>query len=154
MTAIKDVLSTSELFKGLAADELVKIAALGRVEIYERGTLLFSEGATAEDFFVIELGRVALEINIPAVSGTGKQIAVETLKKGQSCGFSAVKGTPVYALNARALEPSRVIAMDGKLLYDILKDNPRTGYRVMSRMATALSSTLRNVRAALQLSHR
>jgi CRP/FNR family cyclic AMP-dependent transcriptional regulator len=154
MATIKEVLATSEIFKGLSDDDLTKIAALGRVEIYERGTPLFVEGATAEDFFVIELGRIGLEINIPGPSGQGKQITTESLKKGQSCGFSAVKGTPMYALTARALEPSRVIAMDGKFLYDILRDNPRVGYRVMSRMTASLSTTLRNVRSTLQVFRR
>ena len=154
MASIKEVLATSEIFKGLSDDDLNKIAGLGRVEIYERGTPLFVEGAAAEDFFVIELGRVGLEINIPSPSGQGKQITTESLKKGQSCGFSAVKGTPMYALTGRALEPSRVIAMDGKFLYDILRDNPRVGYRVMSRMTASLSTTLRNVRSTLQVFRR
>ena len=155
MATIKEVLVTSELFKGLSDDDLNKIAALGRVEIYERGTPLFVEGATAEDFFVIELGRIGLEINLPGPSsGQGKQITAESLQKGQSCGFSAVKGTPIYALTARALGPSRVIAMDGKFLYDILRDNPRVGYLVMSRMMAALSTTLRNVRSTLQMFRR
>jgi CRP-like cAMP-binding protein len=142
------------MFKGLSDDDLTKIAALGRVEIYERGAPLFVEGAAAEDFFVIELGRVGLEIAIPGAGGQSKQITTESLKKGQSCGFSAVKGTPMYALTGRALEPSRVIAMDGKFLYDVLKGNPRAGYRVMSRMTAALSTTLRNVRSTLQVFHR
>lgn len=154
MASIKEVLATSELFKGLSDEDLNKIAALGRVEIYEKGTPLFVEGAAAEDFFTIELGRIGLEINIPVGANQGKQITTEALKKGQSCGFSAIKGTPMYALTARALEPSRVIAMDGKFLYDILRDNPRLGYRVMSRMTASLSTTLRNVRSTLQVFRR
>ena len=154
MATIKQSLATSELFKDLTDEDLDKVAALGRMEVYEKGAPLFVEGATAEKCFVVELGRVALNIGIPSVSGINKEVTVETIKNGQSCGYSAVKGAPVYALSARAVEPVRVIAIDGKRLYDVLKENPAMGYIVMSRTASALSSTLKNVRSMIQIFRR
>ena len=154
MATVKQSLATSELFKDLTDEDLDKVAALGRMEVYEKGAPLFVEGATAEKCFVVELGRVALNIGIPSVSGINKEVTVETIKNGQSCGYSAVKGAPVYALSARAVEPVRVIAIDGKRLYDVLKENPAMGYIVMSRTASALSSTLKNVRSMIQIFRR
>jgi CRP-like cAMP-binding protein len=154
VATVKQALAASEMFKGLTDEELDKVAALGRMEVYERGAPLFVEGAAAENFFIVELGRVALNIGIPSVSGINKEVTVETIKNGQSCGFSAVKGTPVYALSARAVEPVRVIAIDGKHLYDVLKENPVMGYRVMSRMVASLSATLKNVRSMIQIFRR
>ena len=154
MATIKQSLATSELFKDLTDEDLDKVAALGRMEVYEKGAPLFVEGATAEKCFVVELGRVALNIGIPSVSGINKEVTIETIKNGQSCGYSAVKGAPVYALSARAVEPVRVIAIDGKRLYDVLKENPAMGYIVMSRTASALSSTLKNVRSMIQIFRR
>ena len=154
MATIKQSLATSELFKDLTDEDLDKVAALGRMEVYEKGAPLFVEGATAEKCFVVELGRIALNIGIPSVSGINKEVTVETIKNGQSCGYSAVKGAPVYALSARAVEPVRVIAIDGKRLYDVLKENPAMGYIVMSRTASALSSTLKNVRSMIQIFRR
>jgi CRP-like cAMP-binding protein len=152
VATVKQALAASEMFKGLTDEELDKVAALGRMEVYERGAPLFVEGAAAENFFIVELGRVALNIGIPSVSGINKEVTVETIKNGQS--FSAVKGTPVYALSARAVEPVRVIAIDGKHLYDVLKENPVMGYRVMSRMVASLSATLKNVRSMIQIFRR
>ena len=154
MATVKQSLATSELFKDLTDEDLDKVAALGRMEVYEKGAPLFVEGATAEKCFVVELGRVALNIGIPSVSGINKEVTIETIKNGQSCGYSAVKGAPVYALSARAVEPVRVIAIDGKRLYDVLKENPAMGYIVMSRTASALSSTLKNVRSMIQIFRR
>jgi CRP-like cAMP-binding protein len=151
---IKQVLAASELFKGLTDEELDKVAALGRVEVYEKGAPLFVQGATAERFFIIELGRVALKIGISSGAGVNKEITIETIKNGQSCGFSAVKGMPVYALSAKAVEPVRVIAIDGRRFYDLLRENHVMGYIVMSRMASSLSSTLRNVRSTIQIFRR
>ena len=154
MATVKQSLATSELFKDLTDEDLDKVAALGQMEVYEKGAPLFVEGATAEKCFVVELGRVALNIGIPSVSGINKEVTVETIKNGQSCGYSAVKGAPVYALSARAVEPVRVIAIDGKRLYDVLKENPVMGYKVMSRMAASLSATLKNVRSMIQIFRR
>lgn len=154
MATIKQALAASELFKGLTDDDLDKVAALGRTEVYEKGTPLFVQGATAENFYVVELGRVALSSAVSSGAGANKEIAVETIKNGQSCGFSAVKGAPVYALSAKAVEPVRVISIDGKRLYDLLRENPVMGYRVMSRMVASLSATLRNVRSTIQIFRR
>lgn len=154
MATIKQALSASEVFKGLTDEELDKVAALGRIEVYEKGTPLFVQGATAENFYVVELGRVALSLTITSGAGANKEITVEPIKSGQSCGYSAVKGAPVYALSAKAVEPVRVIAIDGKRLYDLLKENPVMGYKVMSRMVSSLSATLRNVRSTIQIFRR
>lgn len=154
MATIKQALSASEVFKGLTDEELDKVAALGRIEVYEKGTPLFVQGAAAENFYVVELGRVALSLTITSGAGANKEITVEPIKSGQSCGYSAVKGAPVYALSAKAVEPVRVIAIDGKRLYDLLKENPVMGYKVMSRMVSSLSATLRNVRSTIQIFRR
>ena len=154
MATIKQALAASEVFNGLTDEELDKVAALGRMEVYEKGTPLFVQGATARDFYVVELGRVALKIGIPSVSGINKEVTVETINSRQSCGYSAVKGVPVYALSAKAVEPVRVIAIDGKRLYDVLKENSIMGYWVMSRMAASLSATLRNVKSTIQFFRR
>jgi CRP-like cAMP-binding protein len=154
VATIKQALSASEVFKGLTDEELDKVAALGRIEVYEKGTPLFVQGAAAENFYVVELGRVALSLTITSGAGANKEITVEPIKSGQSCGYSAVKGAPVYALSAKAVEPVRVIAIDGKRLYDLLKENPVMGYKVMSRMVSSLSATLRNVRSTIQIFRR
>jgi CRP-like cAMP-binding protein len=154
VATIKQALAASELFKGLTDEELDKVAALGRIEVYEKGAPLFVQGSTAENFFIVELGRVALNTGISSGAGVNKEVTVEIIKNGQSCGFSAVKGMPVYALSAKAVEPVRVIAIDGKRFYDLLRENPVMGYSVMSRMTSSLSATLRNVISTIQIFRR
>jgi CRP-like cAMP-binding protein len=154
VATVKQALAASELFKGLTDEELDEVAALGRIEVYEKGAPLFVQGAAAANFYVVEMGRVALNLTISSGAGVSKEATVEMIKTGQSCGYSAVKGVPVYALSAKAVEPVRVISIDGKRLYDLLKKNPVMGYRVMSRIASALSATLRNVRSTIQIFRR
>jgi CRP-like cAMP-binding protein len=70
VATVKQALAASEMFKGLTDEELDKVAALGRMEVYERGAPLFVEGAAAENFFIVELGRVALNIGIRDKQGS------------------------------------------------------------------------------------
>jgi CRP-like cAMP-binding protein len=154
LATIKETLAGSELFKGFTDDELQRIADIARVEIYEKGSVLFTESSAAEDLYIIELGKVAMEMSLAGTPGMGKQATVETMTKGGGCGWSALSGTPVYTLTARAIEPVRAIAIDGTRLYNLLKEDPYLGYRVMSRMATAISARLRNIRMTLRMFHR
>jgi CRP-like cAMP-binding protein len=142
VATIKETLASSELFKGLTDEELDRVASVSRVEIYEGGAILFTEGSAAMD------------MSLSGSPGMGKQATVETMTKGQGCGWSALSGTPVYTLTARAIEPVRVIAMDGGRLYNLLKEDPYLGYRIMSRMATAISARLRNIRMTMRLFNR
>jgi len=154
VATIKETLASSELFKGLTEEELDRVASVSRVEIYEGGAILFTEGSAAEDLYIIELGKVAMDMSLSGSPGMGKQATVETMTKGGGCGWSALSGTPVYTLTARAIEPVRVIAIDGGRLYNLLKEDPYLGYRIMSRMATAISARLRNIRMTMRLFNR
>ncbi|MCK4362904.1 MAG: cyclic nucleotide-binding domain-containing protein [Dehalococcoidia bacterium] len=151
---IKEVLASSELFKGLTDEELEKVAALGRAEVYEKGTTLFTEGSVAKDLYIIQVGKVAMEISLSPTPSMGKQVTVDTLSKGQICGWSAVGGTPAYILTARALEPVRVITIDGGRLYTLLKEDYYLGYRVMARMAEVVHSRLRHIRMNVRVFQR
>ncbi len=95
-----------------------------------------------------------MEISLSPTPGMGKQVTVDTLSRGQICGWSAVGGTPVYILTARALEPVRVIIIDGRRFYTLLKDDPYLGYRVMARMADVVHSRLRRIRMNVRLFQR
>ena len=154
MASIKQVLAMSELFKGLSDEELEKVAALGREEIYEAGTVIFTEGSVAEDFYILDEGKVALEMSLTPTPGMGRRVAVDTMTKGQSFGWSAIGGTPVYTMSARCIEPIRVIAIDGKRFHSLLDENPYIGYRVMARLAAMVSSRLKHMRMTLRVFHR
>lgn len=154
MATINEVLASSDLFKGIPDEALIKIAALAQVESHEAGAILFTEGSAARDVYIIEEGRVAMDLSLSPTPGVGKQTTVETLSNGQSCGWSAVGGTAVYSMTARCTEPVRVIAINGERLRSLLDENPDIGYRVMESMAKIISSRLRNIRMALRVVHR
>jgi len=154
VASIKEVLTRSELFKGLSDEDLEKVAALGREEVCGAGTVIFTEGSVAEDFYILNEGKVALDMSLTPTPGVGRRVTVDTMINGQSFGWSAVGGTPVYTMSARCVGPIKVVAIDGKRLQSLLQENPDMGYRVMARLAALISLRLRNMRMTLRLFHR
>lgn len=153
MPAITEVLSRSDLFKGLSDDGLAKVEAMAQSVLYEAGAYLFIEGSTPSNMFVIEDGRVAMDMSLSPTPGVGKQVTVDTLGRGQTCGFSAIRGNP-YITTARCTEPVRVITINGQQLRELLDNDPPVGYKVMENMAGVVSSRLRNIRQTLRMFHR
>ncbi|HUF81452.1 MAG TPA: Rieske 2Fe-2S domain-containing protein, partial [Burkholderiales bacterium] len=79
-------LDVGELFRGLAADTLAKLAALAASESHPAGAVLYSPGHAAEDIYVLDSGRVEFTI------GRGEGAAPDgfMLKKGETFGWAAL----------------------------------------------------------------
>ena len=154
VASIKEVLARSEPFKGLSDEELEKVAALGREESYAAGLSVVAEGTMAKDLYIVEKGKIALEMNLSAYPGLVQDKMVEVVPEGQPFGWSEVVGSRVYTMSARCVGPIKVVAIDGKRLQSLLQENPDMGYRVMARLAALISLRLRNMRMTLRLFHR
>lgn len=150
MASIKELLASllPEFVSQLTEEELEKLAKLGREEVYEAGEVLFTEGSVAKDLYVVDEGRVALDMNLSVYSGTGRAGTVDVMTKGRTFGWSAVRGSPV-TMTARALERVKVIAIDGDSLRSLFDEDPYLGFKIMEGMLAIVSSRLRHVRLTL-----
>ena len=143
MDNTKEFLRSSELFGSLTDDELDQITGLCREEVYELGTTVFKEGDPGRALYIVEDGRVVIEMRIRLGSGPGRQGAVYVITRGQGFGWW---GGESYTLtmSARCIEETRVIAIDVAELWHLLEDNPPIGYKVMKKLVGAVSSRLIN----------
>lgn len=149
MDSIKDILASSDLFKGLRDDELEKLLPLCREEVYEVGTIIFSEGAPCNIMYIVESGKVALEINLH-ISRAKEDAA--TIGVITPCGCLCCSGlTDPYILTAtgRTLEATNVIGLDTAQLKGLLLENPEMGHRVMSNLVEVVSSRFQHSRDTL-----
>src|SRR5207244_353018 len=125
-------LGAGELFNGLEQSILEKLAALARRESYQAGAMLYRPGDPAEDFFVLESGRVEFLI------GRGERTAPGgfMLKKGEVFGWAALlDGYPARIASARCLEASALLRINGKAALRVLEGDPAAGLIVMRRLA-------------------
>ena len=149
MPSIKEMLARSELFSGLSDAEVEKVAELGRDEVYEAGEILFSEGSPAKNLYVVEEGRVALDMSLSVYSGSGRYGTVDIMTKGDAFGWSALGGSHILTMTARCLERVEVIAIDGDSLYSLFDQDHSLGFKMMGGLIAIVDSRLRNMRITL-----
>jgi toluene monooxygenase system ferredoxin subunit len=132
-------LDVGELFNGLGAATLEKLSSLAKKEAYRAGAVLYRPGEAAEDFFVLDSGRVEFLI------GRGDRAAPGgfMLKKGEVFGWAALlEGTPARIASARCLEDSSVLRINGKGALRVLEGDPGAGFTVMRRLAALIARYL------------
>ncbi len=132
-------LGAGELFNGLPAETMDALAPLARRETYQAGAMLYRPGDPAEDFFVLESGRVEFLI------GRGDRTAPGgfMLKKGEVFGWAALlDGYPARIASARCLEASALLRINGRAALAVLEKDPRAGLVVMRRLAGLIARYL------------
>ncbi|MFC2024814.1 ATP-binding protein [Chloroflexota bacterium] len=147
--SVKHLLATSQLFEGLTDDELDRIAGFCSEEVYEAGTTIISEGEVANKLYIVEEGKVVLEMTLRLGPGSGRQGNIDVVTKGQMFGWSAIAETQIFTMSARCVEETKLIALDGVGLRHLLEAEYHTGYKVMKRLVGVVSSRLRHARDTL-----
>ena len=121
-------LDVGELFNGLGSALIEKLAALAKKESHPAGAQLYDKGDAADDFFVLDSGRVQFLI--------GRDPAGFMLKKGEIFGWAALlESHPQRIASARVIEDAVVLRINGKQALALLESDPASGYVAMRRLA-------------------
>lgn len=147
--SLKKALAKFELFMWLTDEELEKVAALSREETFSAGISIIAEGATANDLYMVDEGQVRVEMSLSVYPGLVQDALVEIIPKGEPFGWSAVIGSRVYTMTARAMEQVKVIAIDGEKLLSLFNKNPDIGFKVMEGLVSVVSQRVRSVKKTL-----
>lgn len=110
--------------------------------VYHPGDYIFHEGESADNFFLIRHGMVALEIHVPQ----GLPIVVETLETGDILGWSWLMPPYRWSNDARASEQVRMLKLDGACLRDKMESDHGLGYEIYQRFVPIMASRLANTR--------
>lgn len=128
-----------ELFSGIDESTAKRIAALARREDYPGGGSLYRVGDPADDFFVLQSGRIEFVIG----RGDRTTPAGVALRKGEICGWAAlIEGQPVRIARATCLESSTVLRINGRETLHALEADPASGYLVMRRLSSLIARYL------------
>ena len=145
MQTIEQLLAEAKAFNGMSQEQLELIAGCAQNQVFEDGTYLMREGDAANSFYVVRLGRVALEIFVPQRGG----VTVETVEGGDLVGWSWL--TPPYRvhLDARALGSVHVVAFDAACLRGKADEDPELGYELMRRFIPVIVERLQATRVRM-----
>ncbi|GIU84796.1 MAG: Crp/Fnr family transcriptional regulator [Acidimicrobiales bacterium] len=129
-----EFLARVDLFSELDRDCLSELTEAARTLELRRGDIIFSEGDTAGELFVVTSGRIAISNRSP----DGKESLVALMEEGDLFGeMPLFDGLPRSA-EARALEPSKVVALPYEPVRDLFRRRPELLWRVVSLLATRL----------------
>ncbi len=135
----KSALDVGALFTGASEATLTELAALARREEYDPGAAIYVVGDPADDFFVLDSGRVEFRIGRDERTSP----AGFMLRKGEVFGWAALlDGHPRRIASARCLERSAVLRIDGKRTLKALEADPASGYLVMKRLSALIARYL------------
>ncbi len=145
-----DALRQCELFVDLKDEELGKIARICREETYEPQTVIIGERDAAEKIYILQEGRVAVQMHLRSDLEPGGDVTIEEITPGRIFGWSALVKQRRFTASVRALEKVRVIAVESAALNVLFEENAHIGFVVMKRLADVISSRLRRTRQQLE----
>jgi CRP/FNR family transcriptional regulator, cyclic AMP receptor protein len=142
---IEQLLAEAKAFNGMPEEHLALIAGCAQNMTFEDGQYLMREGDPANNFYVVRLGRVALEIFVPERGA----ITLETVEGGDLVGWSWL--VPPYRVNldARAVGSAHVVAFDAACLRGKADADPALGYELMRRFIPVIVERLQATRVRM-----
>jgi CRP/FNR family transcriptional regulator, cyclic AMP receptor protein len=126
-----------ELFRGLAPSDLDVLVGAAEDHLFSRGDVLFSEGDDPTELFVVVSGRIA----IANKSIDGRESVISLMERGDLFGEMPLFDGLLRSAEARALEPSEVIAIPYAPLRGLYESQPELLWNVVALLAGRLRST-------------
>lgn len=145
MENLERILEEHPFFRGLNSKYIQLIVGCASNVRFDVGAFLFREGEEANQFYIVRPGKVALEIFVPERG----PITIETVGEGQILGWSWLIPPHYWHFNARAVELTRAIALDGKCLRNKCEEDHDLGYELLKRFAHIVEMRLQATRLQL-----
>jgi CRP-like cAMP-binding protein len=143
--AAAESLHQIDLLRGLDEEERQKLKNLGAIERYEPNIVIFSEGAEARNFYLLEEGQVSIESRL----SRGLRFPIMAVSPGQAFGWSALVVPHQYTATALSLSQVRVIAIPKEAMLEMMRANPSLGLAIMEKVASIVASRVRSLELAL-----
>lgn len=133
----RELLNSIEFFKGFDGAPLDTVVGAAEHRTFARGGVLFTENDPATELFVVVSGRVAIANR----SIDGRESVVALMERGDLLGEMPLFDGLARSAEARALEPSEVIAIPYAPLRAIYRDQPELLWNVVEMLANRLRNT-------------
>src|SRR6266496_1354513 len=128
---------------GISAHHIRLLADCAMRSQFAAGQVIFQKGETANRFYLIQRGRVALE------SSTGDDVVrIDEVGAGDLLGWSWIFPPYVWHFDARAIEPTTAIFLYGTMR-DYCEADPALGYVLFKRMSEVMMRRLQMARLKL-----
>jgi CRP-like cAMP-binding protein len=138
MDGMQRIIEEHSFFAGLGQEFFALVTGCAKNVRFESGQYLFHEGEPANEFYLLRSGRISLGVNAP---GRGT-LVLQTLSAHDIVGVSWLIPPYRWAYDARAIELTRAIALDGACLRQKCEADHDLGYELMKRFVPVLVQRL------------
>ncbi len=145
MENLERVLAEHPFLKGLEARHIELLAGCTSNVVFKPGEFIFREGEDADKFYLIRHGKVVVETFVPQKG----PLLIRTRTKDDVFGWSWMIPPYKWHFDARAMELTRGLALDGKCLRGKCEEDHDLGYELMKRFATLIAERLEATRLQL-----
>jgi CRP/FNR family transcriptional regulator len=132
--ALINTLRSCQLFAGLPAQDLEKIAAVAVPKSLEKDEYLFHERDQANGFYAVQSGAV----NVHRVNAAGKEQIIHIFRPGETFAEAALATEQGYPADACAVEPSQVFLIQKEGFLELLRRQPELALRMLASMSSHL----------------
>jgi CRP-like cAMP-binding protein len=145
METLEPILAKHPFLKGLEPRHLKILVGCASNVRFNADQFLFHEGEEANEFYMIREGKVAVQIQ----GAERGPITVQTIGEGDVLGWSWLIPPYRWRFDAKALELTRAIALDGKCLRTKSEEDHDLGYELLKRFACIIVERLEAARLQL-----
>jgi len=142
MEDFERVLREHDFLKGLSAEHTRLLVSCAKNVRFASGDFLLREGSEASSFYLLRVGHVALEVDVPARG----VVQMETVGPGDVLGLSWMIPPYLSHLDARAVEPVVALAFDGTCLRGKMEADHDLGFWLAMRLFEKAYARLERVR--------
>ena len=143
METLEPILRQHSFFKELPAKYFNFILGCTSHAVFKAGSVILKEGESADKFYLIRSGRVAIYIAQP------REITIQTIQESDILGWSWLIPPYRYRFSAKAVENVRALALDGKCLREKCEKNSDLGYEFLKRLVSVFTERLEATRLQL-----
>jgi CRP/FNR family cyclic AMP-dependent transcriptional regulator len=145
METLERIIAQHPFLKDLESEYIKLIVGCASNVRFNPDKFLFREGEEANQFYMIRQGKVALQIS----AGHRGVITVQTVREGDILGWSWLIPPYRWRFDARALELTRAIALDGKCLRTKSEEDHNLGFELLKRFSKIIADRLEATRLQL-----
>ena len=145
MESLEPILRTHPFLEGLDSRFMELITGCASNVRFNAGEFLLHEDEEANQFYIIRQGRVAVESHAAGMD----PIIIHTVEAGDILGWSWLVPPYYWHFDARAVELTRAIALDGKCLRQKCEKDHELGYELLKRFTNIITQRLEATRMQL-----
>jgi len=128
------VIQSVPIFSGLDKADIEAVMAIAVERRYRRGEIIFSDGESADGFYVIADGKV----KVFKVSFEGKEQILHIFGPGEPFGEVPVFSGKVFPANAQAIAASRLVFFPRKAIIALITEKPSIALNMLAVLSMRL----------------